>query len=94
MSRKPTHPGTVFREDVLVPLGVSVTEAAKRLGVTRKALSEFVNEKASLSPEVAMRIAIATNTSFESWMEMQFKLTLWNAKHNEPNNVIPNSLVQ
>lgn len=54
-----------------------------------KALSEFVNEKASLSPEMALRISKATNTSVESWMNMQQKLTRWNAYRHEPTNVIP-----
>ena len=89
MTRKPTHPGTVFLEDVMKPLNLTVTEAAHLLGVSRKALSEFVNEKAALSPEMALRISKATNTSVESWMNMQQKLTLWNAKQHEPNNVIP-----
>ena len=86
-TRKPTHPGYVFLEDVMKPLNLNVTETAKMLGVSRKALSEFVNEKSSLSPEMALRIAKATNTSAESWMNMQLKLTLWNAYQNEPENV-------
>ncbi len=89
MIRKPTHPGSVFLEDVMKPLNLTVTDAAGMLGVSRKALSEFVNEKTSLSPEMALRIAKATNTSVESWMNMQQKLTLWNARKNEPQNVIP-----
>lgn len=89
MTRKPTHPGTVFLEDVMKPLHLSVTDAARMLGVTRKALSEFLNEKTSLSPEMALRISKATNTSVESWMNMQQKLTLWNARKHEPKNVIP-----
>ncbi|SFR67615.1 HigA family addiction module antitoxin [[Clostridium] aminophilum] len=88
MTRKPTHPGSVFLEDVLKPLGLSVTEAAKMLGVSRKTLSEFVNEKAALSPEMALRISKATNTSAESWLNMQQKLTLWNVSQHEPTNVI------
>ena len=86
-TRKPTHPGNVFLEDVMKPLNLSVTETAKMLGVSRKALSEFVNEKSSLSPEMALRIAKTTNTSAESWMNMQLKLTLWYAYQNEPENV-------
>lgn len=89
MIRKPTHPGTVFLEDVMKPLNLTVTNAAFMLGVSRKTLSEFVNEKASLSPEMALRIGKATNTSAESWMNMQQKLTLWKASVNEPTNVIP-----
>ena len=89
MTRKPTHPGAVFLEDIMKPLNLSVTEAARMLGVSRKALSEFVNEKSSLSPEMAIRISKATNTSVESWMNMQQKVTLWNARRHEPTNVIP-----
>ena len=88
MTRKPTHPGAVFREDIMRPLNLSVTEAARRLGVTRKTLSEFINEKSALSPEMALRISIATNTSAESWMNMQMKLTLWLAEQNTPTDVI------
>ena len=89
MTRKPTHPGNVFLEDVMKPRNLTVTEAARLLGVSRKALSEFVNEKAALSPEMALRISKATDTSVESWMNMQQKLTLWQAMQNEPDNVIP-----
>ena len=89
MTRKPTHPGNVFLEDVMKPRNLTVTEAARLLGVSRKALSEFVNEKAALSPEMALRISKATGTSVESWMNMQQKLTLWQAMQNEPDNVIP-----
>ena len=89
MTRQPTHPGTVFLEDVMKPLNLSVTDTAKMLGVSRKTLSEFVNEKSSLSPEMALRISKATNTSVESWMNMQQKLTLWKACQHEPTNVIP-----
>lgn len=89
MTRKPTHPGTVFLEDVMKPLGLSVTQTAAMLGVSRKALSEFVNEKSSLSPDMAIRISLATGTSAESWMNMQQKLTLWMAEQNTPKDVVP-----
>jgi len=83
IQRKPTHPGEILREDVVKPLGLTVTEAAKRLGVTRKTLSALLNCKASLSPEMAIKIAKATETSPESWFNMQSKLDLWKAsQHN------------
>ena len=88
MRRKPTHPGNVFLEDVLKPLNLSITEAARMLGISRKALSEFVHEKVSMSPEMAIRISRATRTSVESWMNMQQKLTIWEAEQNIVNNVI------
>lgn len=92
MTRKPTHPGTVFLEDIMKPLNLSVTKTAQLLGVSRKALSEFINEKSSLSPDMALRISIATGTSAESWMNLQQKLTLWLAKQDAPTNVVPLSL--
>lgn len=78
--RRPTHPGDVLREDVIKPLALTVTEAAKRLGVTRKTLSALINRKASMSPEMAIRIGKATRTSPESWLYMQAKLDLWLAE--------------
>ena len=89
MTRRPTHPGSVFYEDVMKPLNLSVTKTAELLGVSRKALSEFINEKSSLSPDMALRISIATGTSAESWMNMQQKLTLWIAEQDAPSNVVP-----
>ena len=78
-SRRPVQPGNVFLLDVIVPLGISVTDAARMMGITRKALSEFINEKSSCSPQMALRIAKVTNTSAESWLSMQMKLDLWKA---------------
>lgn len=81
--RKPVHPGVLLKEDVLIPLGISVTDAANDLGVSRKTLSELINEKSSLSPDMAVRIAKATNTSPESWLNMQLKLDLWKSEQKE-----------
>jgi addiction module HigA family antidote len=86
-TRKPTHPGEVFLEDIIRPLGITITEAAQKLGVSRKTLSEFVNQKSALSPEMAIRISEATKTSAESWLNMQKKLDLWHALQNKPKNV-------
>ena len=83
LQRKPTHPGEILREDVIKPLGLTVTEAAKRLGVTRKTLSALINCKASLSPEMAIKIAKATETTPESWFNMQSKLDLWKASRRK-----------
>ena len=87
-TRKPTHPGEVLIEDVIKPLGITITQAARDLGISRKALSELVNGKCALSPELAVRIGKATNTSPESWLAMQTKLDLWNALQNAPEDVI------
>ncbi len=85
---RPSHPGEVFKEDVLIPLGISVTKAAELLGVSRKTLSAFINQKCSLSPELATRIAVATNTSVESWLGMQYALTLWETNRNKKDIVM------
>ena len=86
-TRKPVHPGKVFWEDVLVPLNLSVTDAASLLGITRKTLSEFINEKSTLSPIMALRIAKATHTTAESWLAMQMKRTLWDTGQYELSNI-------
>ncbi|WP_252177583.1 HigA family addiction module antitoxin [Endozoicomonas sp. 4G] len=80
-NRKPTHPGVVFRLDVLEPAGISVTKAAEVLDVSRKHLSEFVNQKKPCTRDLAIRIAIATNTSVASWLNMQTSLDVWEAEH-------------
>jgi addiction module HigA family antidote len=82
--RKPTHPGEVLYEDVMKPLGLTVTGAARQLGVSRKTLSELVNRRAGMSAEMALRVAKATNTTAESWLNMQLKLDLWEARRREP----------
>src|SRR4030042_2160200 len=86
--RKPTHPGEVLLEDVIKPLGITITEAAQDLGISRKTLSELIHGKCGLTPAMAVRIAKATNTSPESWLAMQTKLDLWNAIQDEPKDVI------
>ena len=86
--RKPTHPGEVLLEDVIKPLGITITEAAQDLGISRKTLSELIHGKCSLSPEMAVRIAKATKTSPESWLAMQTKLDLWQAMQDEPKDII------
>jgi antitoxin HigA-1 len=86
--RKPTHPGKVLLEDVMKPLGITITEAAKDLGISRKTLSEIVNGRCTLSSEVAVRIGKATHTSPESWLAMQTRLNLWAAMQKEPKNVV------
>jgi addiction module HigA family antidote len=75
----PPHPGEIIRELCLEPLGLSVSEAAKALGVSRKTLSEILNGRAGISPEMAIRLAIAFDTTPESWMNQQTQYDLWRA---------------
>jgi addiction module HigA family antidote len=76
----PPHPGEVIRELCLEPLGVSVTDAAKALGVTRKSLSELLNGRSGISPEMALRLAIAFDTTAESWLSQQMQYDLWKVR--------------
>jgi len=75
----PPHPGEIIRELCLEPLGVSVSDAAKALGISRKTLSEILNGRAGVSPEMAIRLAIAFDTTPESWMAQQTQYDLWRA---------------
>ena len=78
----PSHPGEVIRSLCIEPLGLTVTEAAKALGVTRKALSELLNGHSRISPEMAVRLSIAFKTSAESWIIQQAQYDLWLAEQN------------
>lgn len=76
----PPHPGEVLRELCLEPLGISVTEAAKALGVARKTLSSILNGHSGISPEMAIRLSKAFETSPESWLNQQVQYDLWQAE--------------
>jgi len=76
----PPHPGEVIKELCLEPLGLSVTAAAKGLGVSRKTLSALLNGRAGVSPEMAIRLSIAFDTSAESWLNQQSQYDLWRAE--------------
>jgi len=76
----PPHPGEILRELCLEPLGLSVTDAAKALGVSRKTLSSVLNGRAGISPEMAVRLSIAFDTSAESWLNQQVQYDLWQAE--------------
>jgi addiction module HigA family antidote len=80
LMHNPPHPGEVLRELCLEPLGVSVTEAASALGVSRKTLSSILNGRAGVSPEMAIRLSIAFGTSAESWLNQQLQFDLWQAE--------------
>lgn len=76
----PPHPGEVLKTLCLDPLGLSVTEAARSLGVSRKTLSAILNGRAGISPEMAVRLSIAFGTSAESWLNQQLQYDLWHAE--------------
>ena len=74
--KNPVHPGAIVREDCLKPLGLSISEGAKRLGVGRQTLSNLVNEKASVSIEMAYRLSKAFGSTPETWLSMQLAFDL------------------
>jgi addiction module HigA family antidote len=80
LMHNPPHPGEVLRELCLEPLDLTVTAAAEALGVSRKTLSAVLNGKAGISPEMAIRLSIAFDTSAESWLNQQSQYELWHAE--------------
>lgn len=82
-NRPPAHPGRILRNLYLVPLEISNTKLADTLGVSRKAISQIVNEHKSVTPEMALRLSRAfPNTSPEFWLNLQKSYDLWQAAHN------------
>lgn len=86
--RKPSHPGKFFKHTILDERNISITAASVNLGVTRKALSEFVNGKAKCSHAMARRLAEATGTGVGIWIMMQAKLDTWEAENMTIENAI------
>ena len=74
--KNPPHPGLIVRYDCLKPLGLTVTEGAKILGVSRQMLNNLLNGKAGISPEMAVRLAKAFGSSPETWLGIQMDYDL------------------
>jgi len=73
----PPHPGEIIKGLWLDPMGISITQAAKAIGVSRKTLSKIINKKGNIMPEMALRLSIALGSSPESWMGHQVTYDLW-----------------
>lgn len=76
----PPHPGIILLEECIKPLGFSISAFALKIGTTRKNLSEIVNGKTGISPEMALKLAKALKTSAQFWLNMQQAYDLWQAK--------------
>lgn len=76
----PPHPGEVLRDGVFTDTGIAVTEFARRIGVTRVALSRVLNGRAGISADMAVRLSAALGGSAESWLHMQANYDLWRAQ--------------
>ena|SRR5258708_4007511 len=80
VQRRPTHPGAILREDVLPALGLSISEAARQLGVTRQTLHRIVAEKVSITPGMAARLGRFCGNGPGLWLRMQQACDLWRAE--------------
>jgi addiction module HigA family antidote len=81
--KNPVHPGRILRADCIEPLGLTITEAAKALGVTRQALNNVVNGKSGISSEMAIRLSMAFGGDAETWLRVQMAYDLAQARKNE-----------
>ena len=79
----PPHPGEVIKGLWLQPMGISITEASRALGVSRKTLSKIINGNGSVTPEMAVRLSIALGSSPESWMGHQVAYDLWQVEQHK-----------
>jgi antitoxin HigA-1 len=75
--RTPTHPGGIIKRQYLDPLGLTVSDLALALGVSRKTLSKIVNERGAVTPEMALRLSKAFSTTPEMWLNLQQNYDLW-----------------
>lgn len=82
LSGNPPHPGEILKTLCLEPLNLTVTDAAKALGVSRKTLSGILNSRIRISPEMAVRLSIAFDTTAQSWMNQQAQYDLWQAEQH------------
>ena len=79
IERQPTHPGRIIKEDYLLPLSLTIKDMAANLGVSRKTLSKIINERGSITPDMALRFSRAFDTTPDLWMNLQKNYDLWNA---------------
>ena len=82
-NRRPTHPGEVFLDEVLVPLGITQRDAAERLRMSYPRMNEIVKGKRAVTPDTALRFARFSGTEPEFWLNLQQAVDLWNALHSE-----------
>lgn len=85
-NRRPTHPGEVFLEDFLIPLGITQKDAAERLRISYPRMNEIVKGKRSVTPDTALRLARFTGTEPEFWLNLQQAVDLWDAVHSDQAN--------
>ncbi len=82
MKRQPVHPGKIIKEDYLAPLSITIKDMASNLGVSRKTLSKVINERGSVTPDIALRLSRAFNSTPDLWLNLQKNYDLWQAEHS------------
>lgn len=80
IKRQPTHPGKIIQEDYLKPLLITITNMAELLGTSRKTMSKIINGKGSVTPDMALRLSRAFDTTPNLWLNLQKNYDLWNAE--------------
>ena len=96
MTRKPTHPGEMLREDFLPDYDLTVSSLAKAVGVSRQSINELLRERRGLSPEMALRLAKLFGNSPQFWLNVQQAVDLWEAEqtiHNEVAQIRPLEII-
>lgn len=86
---KPVHPGAILREDVLKPYNLTITVAAGELQISRKQLSEIVNEKSSITTEMAIRIEQVFKIEANFWLDLQRDFDLWRIRKSDKIHLKP-----
>ena len=80
-TRQPTHPGAILNRQYLQPLNLTISELARRLGISRNNLSKIINGRGSITPNMALRLSKGLGTTPELWLNMQQTYDLWKASH-------------
>ena len=80
--REPTHPGIILKEDYLKPMAITIQEMAAILGISRKTLSKIINGRGAVTPDMALRLSRAFETTPELWLNLQKNYDLWHAAHD------------
>lgn len=84
----PMHPGEILNESYLEPLNIGVGEAAKRLGISRKTVSQLINGHSGISTEMACKLAKACGTTPKFWLNLQVNYDLWNSRNLDTGNIV------
>jgi antitoxin HigA-1 len=81
IKRQPTHPGRIIKEDYLKPLSITINKLSTILGISRKTLSKIINERGAVTPDMALRLSRAFDTTPDFWLNLQKNYDLWQAEH-------------